>query len=410
MASKSPLQPGNSVVHQTNPHSNHHHTQQENQQNTHVQQHPLSNMRHGAHQHQMTVPMEQYHQNQMSQVHSSGQGRVVDVRVIGHETGAERLISTSEHVVTGEQHIIQETVTHHHTRVPKKVVREEVVEKTIIIPEIIQIEEWIEEEVEVENRVIEIAKVIQIEKVVEVPEIEIVEKIIEVPEHVIREKIREVPRIEVVERVVEIPIIQTVERIVEIPQIEYRDVPVEKIVEVAEVLTEEVPREMAIPQYVDRPIEQIQIIEESYTVERKIPVPIEAETIIEYALPNIRPKYNKKSFPVYLPRFVEVPIARQFADQGMLAAAETYTARVENLTSVKPAVSLGEIEKLATEIKDSDFVNRHTNVTGNKSMKDLYTQAWETGSFEYFGGVVPGMSTVGGPAYSTQNSGYSVKL
>lgn len=122
-------------------------------------------------------------------------GRVVDTRVVGVERGVERLISTTEHVLNTEQHVLNERVTHHHTRVPKKVVREEVVEKTIVVPEVIQIEEWIDEEVEVEDRVIEIAKLIQIEKVVEVPEIEIIEKIIEVPEHVIREKIREVPRV-----------------------------------------------------------------------------------------------------------------------------------------------------------------------------------------------------------------------
>jgi len=404
MASHSPLQPdNNSNVHVTTQQYHQQYHQPTTTTTTYTSQEQRS---YNNSVNNMSVPSERYHQSQVTP-HTSGQGRVVDVRVVGHEVGVERLVSTSEHVVSGEKHVINERVTHHHKRVPKKVVREEVVEKTIVIPEVIQVEEWVEEDIEVEDRVIEVAKVIQIEKVVEVPEIEIVEKIIEVPEHVVREKIREVPRIEVVERVVEIPIIQTVEKIVEIPQIEYRDVPVEKIVEVPEVLTEEIPREVAIPQFVDRPIEQIQVIEESYTVERKIPVPIEAETIVEYALPNIKPKYNKKVFPVYLPRFVEVPIARQFADQGMLAAAETYNARVENLTAVKPAVALGEIEMLATEIKDSDLVNRHTHVTGNKSLKDLYTQAWETGSFEYFGGMVTGTSITG--PLQTAN-GYSVKL
>ena len=108
----------------------------------------------------------------------------------------------------------------------------------------------------------------------------------------------------------------------------------------------------------------------------------------------------------------------------MLASAETYNARVANLTEVKPAVALGEIEVLATEIKDADLVrlniypiqvhltvykwrhsnqlcrhflqtfiytpfaqvNRHSLSTGHRTMKDLYSHAWETGNFEYFGG------------------------
>eukprot|EP00915_Cephaloidophora_sp_WS-2016_P004164 GHVH01005596.1.p1 GENE.GHVH01005596.1~~GHVH01005596.1.p1 ORF type:complete len:435 (+),score=86.16 GHVH01005596.1:182-1486(+) len=336
-------------------------------------------------------------QNQYSSTqYSSTQGKVVDVRVVGHERGVERLISTTE-VAAGER-IINERVTQQMRRVPKKIVREEVVEKTIVIPEVIQIEEWVDEEIEVEDRVIEVAKIIQVEKVVEVPEIEIIEKIIEVPEVVIREKIREVPRIETVERIVEVPVIQVIEKIVEVPQIEYRDVPTERVVEVPEIVTEEIPREVAIPQYVDRPVEQVRVTEESYAVERKIPIPVEAETVVEYALPHIRPKYTKRKFPVYLPRFVEVPIAKQFADSGMLQAAETYCARVANLTAVKPAVALSEIELLATEIKDADLVNRHSLVTGHRTMKDLYAHAWETGNFEYFGsmghsGVVPGVTT-----------------
>lgn len=313
-----------------------------------------------------------------------GKEHCIGSSVIGVERGVERLVSTTEH--EGEC-IVHERYESQRVRVPKKIIREEVIERVYVVPETVQIEEYVEEDVDVEEKIVEVEKKIIIEKIVEVPEIEIVEKIIEIPETVVREKVREVPKIEYVERVVEVPVEQIVERCVSIPQIEYKDVPVEKIVEVPEVHTEEITREVAVPQYMERDVERIHYREEAFNLERKVPVPVEAEQIVEYTLPELIPRYSKKTFPVYLPRFIEVPIARQFAEQSMLGQAEAFNARVTSLTTIHPAMSLCEIENLAKEIKDVDLVQKHHGFSANIRV-DQIQKAFQNG--ELMGGAAMG--------------------
>lgn len=209
--------------------------------------------------------------------------------------------------------------------------REEIIEKVIVVPETVQIEEWVEDEYDMEETVIEIAKKYQIEKIVEVPEIEIVEKVIEQIEKVIREKIVEIPVIQTVEKIIEVPIIQTVEKIVEVPEVQYRDIPMERIVEVPEYKTEEVIREVKRANFVDKPVEQKKLIVDAKVHKRRLPVPVEAETIVEFTVPHLRANYVKKKFPVYLPRFIEVPVSRQFVDAGAAHKNEAYAARLRNL-------------------------------------------------------------------------------
>jgi len=288
--------------------------------------------------------------------HLSG-SQVVGTQVVGTERGAERQLSVTE-VAVGEEVIGEKTQFVGKGRRGRKVIREEVIEKVIVVPETIQIEEWVEDEYDMEETIVEVAKKFQIEKTVEVPEIEIVEKLIEQIETVVREKIIEVPKIETIERIVEVPVIQTVEKIVEVPEVQYNDVPVEKIIEIPEYKTEEVIREVKKPQFVDKTIEQKKLIADTRALGRKLPVPVEAETIVEFTVPSIRANYIKKKFPVYLPRFIEVPVSKQFVDAGLAAQNEKYTARLSNLMNAGHAVSLCEIEQLASEYKD--FENRNS--------------------------------------------------
>jgi len=287
--------------------------------------------------------------------HVSG-SQVVGTHVVGTERGVERQLSVTE-IAVGEEVIGEKSVFVGKGRRGRKVIREEVHEKIIVIPETVQVEEWVEDEYDMEETVVEVAKKFQIEKTVEVPEIEIVEKLIEQIETVIKEKIIEVPKIETVERIVEVPVIQTVEKIIEVPEIQYNDVPVEKIIEIPEYRTEEVIREVKKAQFVDKTIEQKRLIADSRAMGRKLPVPVEAETIVEFTVPSIRANYIKKKFPVYLPRFIEVPVSKQFIDAGLAAQNEKYTARLANLMNAGHAVSLCEIEQLASEYKD--FENRN---------------------------------------------------
>ena len=303
-----------------------------------------------------------------------GQERVVSTNVIGHEYGAEKVISVNERVDESRTHVMNERVVESTMRVPKKIIREEIIEKVIVVPEKIIHEEIIEEDAVIQERIIEVAKPVIVEKIVEVPEIEIVEKVIEVPEVHIQERIVHVPKIEIRENIVEVPKIVTQEKIVEIPEIQYRDIPVERIVEVPEVRIEEVVRHVPIPQYVDKPVPEYVTVEVAEDVHRKLPVPVEAITTFEYKLPQFKPKYRKVRYPVYLPRFIEVPVAAEICSPEMAASIQSFGATLQALEASAP-VSLCLLENLAEDIRQSDAIYHAQNA----DMQGALTAAWEQG-------------------------------
>ena len=344
-----------------------------------------------------------------------GQERVVATNVIGHEYGAEKVISVNERVDESRTHVVNERVVESTMRVPKKIIREEIIEKVIVVPEKIIHEEIIEEDAVIQERIIEVAKPIIVEKIVEVPEIEIVEKVIEVPEVHIQERIVHVPKVEIRENIVEVPKIVTQEKIVEVPEIQYRDIPVERIVEVAEVRIEEVVKQVPVPQYVDKPIPEYVTVEVPEDVHRKLPVPVEAITTFEYKLPQFKPKYRKVRYPVYLPRFIEVPVAAEICSAEMTARIQNFSAQLHGLYSSGHAVSLCMIENLAEEIKKSDTMGI-AQMQG-ASIQQAIAHAWENGQVHVtetgtlsigagFAQAYPSGYTTGATGFSTDN-GYS---
>jgi len=318
-------------------------------------------------------------QRRISQHSVVGKEYVTGTRVVGHEYGEQRVISTTQRVDESRASILSERFVEHEIKVPKKIVREEVIEKVIVVPERLLHEEVIEEVQKVREKIIEVAKPIIQEKIVEVPEIEYVERIVEVPERIVQEKIREVPRIEYQERIVEIPKIITQEKIVEVPDIQYRDVPYERVVEVPEIHEEFVVKEIPVPQYVDKPVPQYVDVEVVKDVERNIPVPVEAITTFEYKMPRLRPRYNKVTYPVYLPRFIEVPVALELLNSDLISMAEKYLAQVKVLSGT--AASLCEIENLAANIMKADFQTH----LASADLQSAVMKAWQSGILQFSG-------------------------
>lgn len=304
----------------------------------------------------------------------TGQERVV--------TGQERIISVSSRVDESRSHVIGERVTEHSIKVPKKVIREDVVERVVVIPEVVRREEFIEEEQRVQERVIEVARPVIKETVVEVPEYVYVDKIVEVPEVIVQEKVRHVPKVEIQERVIEVPKIITQEKVVEVPEIEYREYLVEKVVEVPEIREQTITTEVPVPQYVDVPVPQYVQVEEFYDVPRNLPVPVELISTFEYQLPVLKPRVtNVIKFPVYLPRFIEVPIAEELLDPTLIAHAEANRQHVGLLAEMTQAVSLCEVENLAMQVRSLDIEKE----SRRRDLKEALREAWMNGTVQVVG-------------------------
>merc|ERR1712045_1039915 len=88
----------------------------------------------------------------------------------------ERLVSTVDHNKGTERFESKVSAT---VKVPKKIVREDVIERIFAVPETLTIEVFEEDEIEVDELIVENKTKVIREKVIEVPEIEEVEVIIE---------------------------------------------------------------------------------------------------------------------------------------------------------------------------------------------------------------------------------------
>lgn len=274
--------------------------------------------------------------------------------------------------------VLSERVVEHEVRVPKRIVREEVIEKVLVVPETIMREEIVEEVQKVKETIIEVAKPTYQEKIVEVPEVEYREKIVEVVEKVLEEKIREVPKIQYQERIIEVPKYITQEKIVEVSDIEYREVIVEKIVEVPEIREQVVVREVRVPQYVEKVVPTYENVEVAVGVNRNIPVPVEAVTTYEYQLSQYQPRVSKIQYPLYVPRFVEVPVSAELFDATQLAQMQNNQARLAALTTPQ-ALGLNEIEAMATEMRQQGFLNQQVPPD---AFQVALTNAWKSGQLQ----------------------------
>eukprot|EP01071_Lankesteria_metandrocarpae_P006597 Lankesteria_metandrocarpae@DN4417_c1_g1_i1.p1 len=254
---------------------------------------------------------------------------------------------------TGDLRVVGERVVEFQVKLAKKVIREEQWEKIIVVPET-QIKEDIIEDVQVvREKIVEYTKS-QKERVVEVPEIQYVERVVEVPERVVQERLVHVPKIEVHERVIEVPRYVDQERIVEVAEIEYKEVLIEKFVEVPEYREEVVVREVPVPQYVDKPVPEYVDTPQKVLVERNIPVPVAAETIWKMYLPKLKPRFTTERIPLYVPRFIEVPVPIELLTNARELEARQLAERV-SLIAQQSAISLCEVENVAAAIKSANF-------------------------------------------------------
>lgn len=306
--------------------------------------------------------------------HSTNVMTTGESRVVGREVGEHRLLSVTERVDESRSQVLNERYTERQIRVPKKIVREELIETVIVVPEKRIVEEEVQETQVVRQKVIEIAKPTIVEKIIEVPEIEYVERIIEVPEKKIEERLVEKAVAVRVPNYVDVPVIQRQERVVNVDQIQYRDVEVVKEVEEPVWRDEIIIKDVPVPKHVEVPVPEYVDVETPVFVHRDLPVPIEAEVVYEYRLPQLKPRYAKVSYPVYLPRFIEVPVAMELLQGDLAHKAEAYLGQVNMLTKV-PA-SLCEVEGLAANIMMTDFQSQISNA----DLQTAVLKAWSSGN------------------------------
>merc|ERR1712150_48099 len=176
------------------------------------------------------------------------------------------------------------------------------------------------------------------------------------------------------ERIVE------VEKIVPVEKVEVRKIPQEFVKEVLvdEYKSVDIPYTKVKPhdrkergeevivqqvsaQQAQVPVERIQYKGSKEKMDVVSPMPVEAVTCVEFNLPNIVPVEKKKTYPVFLPRFIEVPVSRQFAEQSFIDSQSkggiySDVSVLEKLRALMKteSVSLCEIENFASNLLNTD--------------------------------------------------------
>jgi len=201
----------------------------------------------------------------------------------------------------------------------------------------------------VHEKVIEVPKRVVQERIVEIPEIEYKYVNVEVPEYVRQEKIVEkyVERIQ--QRVIPVPKVVQVEKIVEVPEFEYIDIPVEKVIEIPEYREEFVIRHVEVPQYVEVPYPEYRQVPVAQEIERHLPVPVEVTATYEYRMPCIRPVYKDVQVPIYVPRYIEVPVPAHKIDPELLRNLDERM----NQLSRNPGTTRDDLVRLAEQARQA---------------------------------------------------------
>lgn len=249
--------------------------------------------------------------------------------------------------------VLSQRTVEHQVVIPKLIRTEEITERVETQTETRLVEDITEEIVKVRETQKHIARPVIHEKLVEVEEIEYRE----VPQSPsIRERIVERPVVQVQTKLVEIP--RKIEQHKVIEQAEFEFVPVvtEKEVKIPEVKEEVVIVEKRVPHVVKVQVPEPTDVIVEREVHRRIPLPLEHVTKLKMELPALEPEYEVVDVPVYVPRFIEVPVPVESMDDQLVHEMKRYSECLTGLT-LTSASTLFHVENLASEIRRLDMEN-----------------------------------------------------
>lgn len=308
-----------------------------------------------------------------SQLQSQSQSQSLSQFQISQQR--QHSLTSQQRILTRDETIIGQRTKEHRIKVPKRIVREEMYETVVIVPEKRMTEEVIEEDEIVRERIVEVAKAVQVEKIVEVPEYEYKEKIVEVPQIEVRERVTHVPKIEVKEREVHVPKVRCVTKVVDVPQVEYRQVPHVKRVDVHQLQEEIVYKEKAVPQYIDTPTPVHKEVEKPYDVHLQIPVPITAEMVCDFEIPQIEEVVNERHYDVFVPKFVQKPVPAFLLDSFYASEARKLDRHVA--LAAQNQLTLVQADALQSHVRNENLAQRmaaYIQSHGTQNLASQFTQ------------------------------------
>jgi len=266
------------------------------------------------------------------------------------------LVHHEEHIQDKKSgRVLKEYEFEEQVAVPYTAIREDIVEHLVAIP---TTEEDVQRE-KIPTKVVEVEKRIPYQTVIEVPTVNRVERVNKVPTPSgrVNKVINYIPVPKVVQQEKKVFIERPVEQIVEVPDITYIDTEeVIQTIEVPEYQDVVKTREVLVPTIVEIPREHIVERDEVTEVDVLIPVGVAAQTKVKYTVPTIVERRSSRGYPVYVPRFIEVPTnsIQLTPDQRETSKKllEQMTELEQSAVKGREVVSVCEIEKIGVAARD----------------------------------------------------------
>jgi len=287
-----------------------------------------------------------------------------------------RLIHHEEQIEEGTGKVLKEYEFEEQVPVDYTVVRQDVVEHIVVIPTT----KSSTKKQPLKPRIVEIEKRVPVEKIVDVDQVETVEVLVEVvtPSGKTRTIPNIIPKKKIVPREKKVIIERPVERIVEVPEYQYIDV--EEVIEAVEVEEEHevlVYKEVEVPTVIEVPVEEVHERDEFTDVQVLMPFGVKAETTVEYTVPTIVERRTSRGYPVYVPRFIEVPTNSIQLTPDQRFKCKQLLSQMRELESSyldsNKIISVCEIEKMGVAARD-----HQTCIQGHIDASDIKSSLMHT--------------------------------
>eukprot|EP00915_Cephaloidophora_sp_WS-2016_P007791 GHVH01010781.1.p1 GENE.GHVH01010781.1~~GHVH01010781.1.p1 ORF type:complete len:240 (-),score=36.39 GHVH01010781.1:31-750(-) len=111
---------------------------------------------------------------------------------------------------------------------------------------------------------------------------------------------------------------------------------------------------------------------------RRIPLPVEHVSVLEFWVPKMRVEYESVEIPLYVPKFIEVPYPADLMDEKTFDYAMHFRKHIDNFAEADHA-SLCEVENVAAAVTASEF----SKLLASSNIPEVAEEAWMKGKLRF---------------------------
>jgi len=179
------------------------------------------------------------------------------------------------------------------------------------------------------------------------------------------------------ERLIDVKETSTGEFTNEVIEKQVGEYPVNRVITVDQVVEKVINIPSDDTEYMERTISEESIPTPEQGLIRRIPLPVEEVTTMEFWLPRMRVEYESVEIPLYIPKFIEVPYPADLLDEKTQDYARHFNKHIDNFSNASSA-SLCEVENVASAVTATDF----SKMIASANIPKVSEKAWLRGKLK----------------------------